>query len=79
MENKLEDQIEITKLQKENAHVYKLPPMTSSVGHTLEDFNDLVFKGNMKITTKGDLCLIYFIHEETNSIHRIKPSGINSN
>ncbi len=58
-----EEAIEITKLQKENAHIYKLPPLTTSAGYSYDDFKELIFKGNMKITVKGDICLVYFINE----------------
>lgn len=59
-----EDQIEITKLSKDNVHVYKLPPMSSSVGHVVDDFKDLIFRGDMKITVKGNLCVVYFLNED---------------
>lgn len=59
-----ENNLEIMKLRKENAHVYKLPPMTSSKGHTVDDYTDLIFRGNMKITTKGDLCIVYFLNPD---------------
>jgi hypothetical protein len=58
MEFEFNDQIEVTKLLKENAHVYKLPPMSSSVGHVVDDFKDLIFRGDMKITVKGNLCIL---------------------
>ncbi len=59
-----DDTIEIMKLRKENAHVYKLPPMTSSQGHTTDDFKELIFRGDVKITTKGDLCICYFLNPD---------------
>ena len=59
-----DDSIEIMKLRKENAHVYKLPPMTSSQGHTTDDFKDLIFRGDVKITVKGDLCICYFLNPD---------------
>lgn len=71
MDFNIEDNLEITKLQLENSHVYKLPPMSSSEGHTLEDFKELIFKGKLKITVKGDYCLIYFIEEDNDKIFLI--------
>lgn len=59
-----DDTIEIQKLRKENAHVYRMPPMTSSSGHTLDDYSELIFKGNMKITVKGDFCIVYFLNPD---------------
>ena len=60
-----EESIEITKLLKDNAHVYKLPPIMTSTGTTADDFTvkDLVFRGNLKVTVKGEMCIIYFINE----------------
>jgi hypothetical protein len=70
MEN-IEESLEITKLFKENAHVYKLPPLSISSGYTYDDFQDLIFKGNMKITTKDNLCIIYFINENSQTPYLI--------
>jgi hypothetical protein len=60
----VEDPLEILKLRKDNAHIFQLPPMTSSEGHVANDFQDLVFKGKMKVTVKGDYCLIYFLNAD---------------
>ena len=57
-----EDNLEILKLKKENVHVFKLPPMSSSAGHVASDFVDLVFKGIMKMTLKGESMIIYFLN-----------------
>jgi hypothetical protein len=66
----VEDELEILKLKKENVHVFKLPPMSSSSGHTTTDFTDLVFKGAMKMTLKGQYMLIYFLNKD-NSIYLV--------
>ncbi len=58
-----EEAIEITKLTKDNAHIYKLPPIMTSSGTTADDFTELVFRGDLKITIKGEMCIIYFINE----------------
>lgn len=58
----LEDSLEILKLKKEHVHVFKLPPMSSADGHVASDFTELIFKGTMKMTQKGELMLIYFLN-----------------
>ena len=62
-----EDDIEILKLRDANLHVFELPPMTSSKGHTTSDFQKLIFKGMMKMTIKGKFMYIFFLNED-NSI-----------
>jgi len=63
-ENPEEDQsLEILKLTKDDAHVYKMPPMSSAEGHTTDEFKDLVFRGKMKIFIKGNFVIIYFLNE----------------
>ena len=57
-----EDSLEILKLKKENVHVFKIPPMSSSEGHVASDFVELVFKGVMKMTLKGEFMIIYFLN-----------------
>lgn len=68
MENldKLQDEnnIEIFKLRKTNAHLYELPPLESLEGHSSDDFQTLVFRGDMKMTQKGDLLIVYFLNED---------------
>jgi hypothetical protein len=59
-----DDDLEILKLKKEHAHVFKLPPMSSSEGHVASDFVDLIFKGTMKMTLKGEHMLIYFLNND---------------
>ena len=59
-----DDALEILKLKKEHAHVFKLPPMSSSEGHVASDFVDLIFKGTMKMTLKGEHMLIYFLNSD---------------
>lgn len=59
-----DDSIELTKLNKENAHVYNLPPISTSIGHTVDDFQELIFRGDMKITIKGELCIVYFLNPD---------------
>jgi len=56
------DSLEILKLKKENVHVFKLPPMSSSEGHVAVDFQDLVFKGVMKMALKGEHMIVYFLN-----------------
>ncbi len=57
---------EINKLKKDDAHVFKLPPMSSSRGHTTTDFQDenLIFRGKMLINQKGDNLIIAFINKD---------------
>ena len=57
-----ENDLEILKLKKESVHVFKLPPMSSSEGHVASDFIDLIFKGEMKMTLKGDHMIVYFLN-----------------
>jgi hypothetical protein len=57
-----EDSLEILKLKKEHVHIFKLPPMSSAEGHVASDFTELIFKGTMKITQKGDFMIIYFLN-----------------
>jgi len=57
-----EDSLEILKLKKENVHVFKIPPMSSSEGHVANDFVELIFKGLMKMTLKGEVMIIYFLN-----------------
>ena len=59
-----EDELEILKLRDPNVHVFSLPPMTSSKGHTTSDFTNLVFKGMMKMTVKGQYMFIYFLNPD---------------
>jgi hypothetical protein len=59
-----DDALEILKLKKEHAHVFKLPPMSSSEGHVASDFVELIFKGTMKMTLKGEHMLIYFLNND---------------
>lgn len=63
----VEEPLEILKLKKDDAHIFQLPPMTSSNGHVASDFQELIFRGRMKITIKGEFVLIYFLNEN-NSI-----------
>jgi hypothetical protein len=58
----IEDPLEIFKLSKDDAHLYKILPMSSSEGHTTTDFTDLIFRGKMKMTVKGDIAIIYFLN-----------------
>ena len=57
-----EDELEILKLRDPDVHVFSLPPMTSSKGHTTSDFTNLIFKGMMKMTVKGKYMFIYFLN-----------------
>jgi hypothetical protein len=59
-----DDELEILKLKKDDAHIYKLPPMSSSEGHTTGDFIDLQFRGKMKMTIKGAYCIVYFLNDD---------------
>jgi len=63
LNNSQEENLEILKLTKDDAHVYKLPPMSSSDGHTTDEFKDLMFRGKMKMYVKGPLVVIYFLNE----------------
>ena len=60
----LDDPLEIFKLSKEDAHVYKLLPMSSSEGYTSEDFVELVFRGKMRVSVKGENLFVYFINKD---------------
>lgn len=60
----VDDPLEILKLRKEDAHIFKLPPMTSSEGHTSEDFQELMFRGEMKMFLKGEFMLVYFFNPD---------------
>lgn len=62
--NKFEEELEILKLKKEDAQIFSLPPMSSSEGHTTEDFKDIIFRGEMKMFLKGTLMIIYFINPD---------------
>ena len=62
--NNFEEEIEILKLRKEDAHIFELPPMSSSEGHCAEDFKELIFRGEMKMFLKGDLMIIYFYNAD---------------
>ena len=64
MENIIDDTLEIFKISKEDAHVYKLLPMSSSEGYTSEDFVELVFRGKMRVSVKGENLYIYFINKD---------------
>ena len=57
-----EDELEILKLRDPDVHVFSLPPMTSSKGHSTSDFTNLIFKGMMKMTVKGKYMFIYFLN-----------------
>jgi len=57
-----DDSLEILKLKIENVHVFKLPPMSSSEGHVASDFIELIFKGVVKMTLKGQHMIIYFLN-----------------
>lgn len=57
------ENLEILKLTKDDAHVYKMPPMSSSEGHTTDEFKDLIFRGKMKIFIKGEFVIVYFLNE----------------
>lgn len=57
-----DEALEFLKLKKEHAHVFKLPPMSSSEGHVANDFVELIFKGTMKMTLKGEMMIIYFLN-----------------
>jgi len=71
-----DDPLEILKLKKEHAHVFKLPPMSSSEGHVACDFVELIFKGSMKMTLKGEFMIIYFLNSD-NSVFLV--SFVDSN
>ncbi len=58
-----EEYLDILKLTKDDAHVYKMPPMSSSEGHTTDEFKDLMFRGKMKMFIKGPFVIIYFLNE----------------
>jgi len=61
-----QDALEINKLKKDDAHIFKLPPMSSSRGHTTSDFQDpdLIFRGKMLINQKGKHLIIVFINND---------------
>lgn len=59
-----EDALEILKMTKDDAHIFKLPPMTSSEGHNVDDFQELIFKGKLKMTLKGEFMIIYLINPD---------------
>lgn len=59
-----ESALEITKVKKDDAHVYRLPPMKTSEGHTTDDFKDLVFRGKMRMAVKDKFMLIYFYNAD---------------
>jgi hypothetical protein len=63
----VEDPLEIFKLSKDDAHLYKILPMSTSEGHTTNDFTDLIFRGKMKMTIKGEFVIIYFLNP-TNTV-----------
>ena len=58
-----EENLEILKLTKDDAHVYKIPPMSSSEGHTTDEFKELIFRGKMKMFIKGNFVIVYFLNE----------------
>jgi hypothetical protein len=58
-----DENLEILKLTKDDAHVYKMAPMSSSEGHTTDEFRDLIFRGKMKMFFKGNFVIIYFLNE----------------
>jgi hypothetical protein len=60
----LDETLEIFKLTKEDAHLYKNVPMATSEGYLTPDFleEDLIFRGKLKISIKGEFALIYFIN-----------------
>ena len=60
-----DDPLEILKVKKENAHVYKMPPMSTSEGHMVDDFKELIFRGDIKITIRGEQCIVYFINPDS--------------
>jgi hypothetical protein len=57
-----DDILEMLKLTKDDAHLYKIPPMSSSEGHTTDEFKELIFRGKMKMFFKGDFVIIYFLN-----------------
>ena len=67
MNPEIDDPLEIFKMSKEDAHVYKLLPMSSSEGYSSEDFTELIFRGKMKMTVKGEYMIVYFLNKD-NSI-----------
>jgi hypothetical protein len=58
-----EDEFEILKHRDPNVHVFELPPMSVN-GHSATDFQKLIFKGQMKMTCKGEYMFIYFLNED---------------
>lgn len=59
-----EEELEILRHRDPNVHVFALPPMSTSKGHTATDFTNLVFKGMMKMTIKGEYMFIYFLNPD---------------
>ena len=66
VDNSPDEELEINKLKKDDAHVFKIPPMSSSRGHTANDFQDenLIFRGKMVINQKGKNLLVVFINND---------------
>lgn len=59
-----EEELEIFKHRDPNVHVFSLPPMSTSKGHHATDFTNLIFKGLMKMTIKGEYMFIYFLNPD---------------
>ena len=69
-QNGEDEVLEMLKLTKENAHLYKIPPMSSAEGHTTDEYKELIFRGKMKMFFKGDFVIIYFLNED-NSVFMV--------
>jgi len=61
-QNGEDEVLEMLKLTKDDAHLYKIPPMSSSEGHTTDEYKELIFRGKMKMFFKGEFVIIYFLN-----------------
>lgn len=59
-----EEESEILKHRDPNVHVFALPAMTNAKGHSTTEFTNLIFKGMMKMTVKGEHMFIYFLNPD---------------
>lgn len=71
-----EEEFEILKHRDPNVHVFSLPPMTNAKGHSTTEFTNLIFKGTMKMTVKGEYMFIYFLNPD-NTIFLVSIININ--
>lgn len=68
----LDEDLEYTLLNKKDCQVYEVPPSVRATGHKADEWTNLLMRGNLQVTAKGNTCYIKLLAAE-NQIFAVCP------